>query len=46
MDKSVIIIHIYVISCIGGMNWCDIRLFFCIESINSIFITCMVNYVF
>ena len=40
----VIIIRRYVISCIDIMNRCDIRFFFCINWIDSIFLICMVNY--
>ena len=44
MDKILIIIHRYFISCIDIMNRCDIWLFLCIEWIDSIFITCIINY--
>ena len=43
MDTIVIIFYIYIISLIDKTNWCGIHFFFCIESILSIVITCIIN---
>ena len=43
MHIIVIIIHRYFISCIDRMSRCDTRLFFYIEFIISILITCMIH---
>ena len=44
MDVVVVIIHRYAIIFIDIMNRCDICFFFCIDTISSIIILCIVNY--